>query len=563
MGIQPNIAPTSLFDIAPSNAGHSNAGTAKDDLFAKMMDRLLADAAERNREQQRAAMRAKAGQDSRPENGPALSGRAERAPHAPDRREPPRAEAQGGARDDQASRATAGDRRAESSKGGARETAAQEAKATDRPTAETEDITKTAQDTSAAEAPTDGTVTGDEAVPTEGERPTIADAMLPVTEATVEAATGAEPLILTLPNAMTPAVPVAEGAQQQGHAVAAAAAADAVPQATPAMGTLPGALSGQELTAMQPGEASVPVHALTEQAKAAQAASQTAAEQTAANQAGTGTLPTDGAELPLPDDLAELAAAKVAEKAEGKGAQTSADPDADNGTGGQQGADAALARPLQSAGTTTATAQTQPQAQAKPMEAGAAPAITPALQAGAAEPAAGPDHLAPGHADAKGTAPLDATAATVSLRPSRGSAATPQGVPQQVAVHIRKNVKDGNDQFTINLRPAELGGIDIKLDIGPDGRVSASVAVERVQTLELLQRDSRNLERALQEAGLQADSNSLSFSLRGEDNPFQNQGQRDGTGRHGRGFGNADEPSEPVAASHTVTLDPGRVDIRA
>ncbi|MBK3800340.1 hypothetical protein GAY33_14020 [Azospirillum brasilense] len=152
---------------------------------------------------------------------------------------------------------------------------------------------------------------------------------------------------------------------------------------------------------------------------------------------------------------------------------------------------------------------------------------------------------------------------TAQLRPSRGSAGLPMGVQDQVAVHISKNVSDGNDQFTINLRPAELGRIDIKLEIGQDGRVTASVAVEKAQTLELLQRDSRNLERALQDAGLKADSNSLNFSLRGEGGQsFQDSGRQGGSGRRGRGLGGGGEV-EDAQAAYTLTLAPGRVDIQA
>lgn len=153
---------------------------------------------------------------------------------------------------------------------------------------------------------------------------------------------------------------------------------------------------------------------------------------------------------------------------------------------------------------------------------------------------------------------------TAQLRPSRGSAGLPMGVQEQVAVHISKNVSDGNDQFTINLRPAELGRIDIKLEIGQDGRVTASVAVEKAQTLELLQRDSRNLERALQDAGLKADSNSLNFSLRGEGGQsFQESGRQGGSGRRGRGFGGGSGEVEDAQAAYTLTLAPGRVDIQA
>jgi hypothetical protein len=161
---------------------------------------------------------------------------------------------------------------------------------------------------------------------------------------------------------------------------------------------------------------------------------------------------------------------------------------------------------------------------------------------------------------------LDQPQATATLRPSRG-AGMPMGVHDQIAVHIKKNVGDEVDQFTINLHPAELGRIDIKLDIGADGRVNAMVAVEKAQTLELLQRDSRSLERALQDAGLQTDSNSLNFSLRGEGNPFAGDGRGDGknggSGRRGRGFGGGGDDDGTDSAVYTATLGNGRVDIRA
>jgi len=51
--------------------------------------------------------------------------------------------------------------------------------------------------------------------------------------------------------------------------------------------------------------------------------------------------------------------------------------------------------------------------------------------------------------------------------------------------------------------------------MGMDGRVSAVVTADNKDTLDLLQRDQRALERALQDAGLKADSGSLSFNLRG------------------------------------------------
>ena len=60
----------------------------------------------------------------------------------------------------------------------------------------------------------------------------------------------------------------------------------------------------------------------------------------------------------------------------------------------------------------------------------------------------------------------------------------------------------------------------MQLDVAPDGRVHAVIAADKPETLDLLQRDARALERALNDAGLRADSGSLSFNLRGQNQHF-------------------------------------------
>ncbi|MHC4984185.1 MAG: flagellar hook-length control protein FliK [Planctomycetota bacterium] len=116
--------------------------------------------------------------------------------------------------------------------------------------------------------------------------------------------------------------------------------------------------------------------------------------------------------------------------------------------------------------------------------------------------------------------------AAQAARPAAG----PQVAAEQVAVHIRKAVHAGQDRITIKLYPAELGRIDVKMEWADDGVLRAAISVERSETLDLLQRDSRALDRALQEAGLKTDSGSLSFDLRGH-------AESDGTSR-----GPGDEP---------------------
>jgi len=92
-----------------------------------------------------------------------------------------------------------------------------------------------------------------------------------------------------------------------------------------------------------------------------------------------------------------------------------------------------------------------------------------------------------------------------------------QPATNQVFVQLTKAVQNGQNKITVQLRPEELGRVEVKLDIGGDGRVKAMVMADKPETLDLLQKDSRVLERALQEAGLKTDNNSLSFNLHGKE----------------------------------------------
>lgn len=90
-------------------------------------------------------------------------------------------------------------------------------------------------------------------------------------------------------------------------------------------------------------------------------------------------------------------------------------------------------------------------------------------------------------------------------------------VATQVAAHIGHAVRDGQNEFKIRLDPPELGRIEVKLEMHQDGRVSALLAADNEQTLQLFERHHGLLERALQDAGLKADAGSLSFTLSGGD----------------------------------------------
>ncbi len=65
--------------------------------------------------------------------------------------------------------------------------------------------------------------------------------------------------------------------------------------------------------------------------------------------------------------------------------------------------------------------------------------------------------------------------------------------------------------------PPELGRVDVRLTVDSTGKAQAHLAVDKPQTLELLQRDSGTLARALKDSGVQLNNNGLQFSLKGQD----------------------------------------------
>jgi len=105
-------------------------------------------------------------------------------------------------------------------------------------------------------------------------------------------------------------------------------------------------------------------------------------------------------------------------------------------------------------------------------------------------------------------------------------------VATQVAAEIARNLKNGQTRFQMRFDPPELGRVEVNMRVGADGGVHAHLVVERPETLDMFLRDQRGLERALEAAGLNADSENLQFSLK-----------QDG----GRGFASGDGQGEPAA----------------
>jgi flagellar hook-length control protein FliK len=135
---------------------------------------------------------------------------------------------------------------------------------------------------------------------------------------------------------------------------------------------------------------------------------------------------------------------------------------------------------------------------------------------------------------------------------------------EQIAVQIQNAMQKGSTRLTVDLEPAELGRVEVKLNVDKDKNVTAQVVVDRPATLDLLQKDAHTLERALQDAGLQTSSGSLSFNLRDTGGQGGGAQQNGGGGQTGTGVGNgaaAAEAAKAATADIVATAD-GYVDLK-
>lgn len=285
-------------------------------------------------------------------------------------------------------------------------------------------------------------------------------------------------------------------------------------------------------------------------------------------------LPTETVELPaqtapLPAETAELPATAPAPLA-GKPVVS----DLTSGT-----ADDGLSQPLAAGAVSTGAAQSDIVAAEQPTVAQPAAVV---LAGATTEPkpiAIEADDLAP-------VAATESAATTASAHPSSHASATaqahaadqarfnqadatsrnamPQHVADQVAVHIAKAIKGGDDHIKISLRPESLGQVEVQLKIAADGRVKAVVQIDKPETMELMLRDARGLERALQDAGLKTDSGSLSFNLRGQDQQREH-ARNEFSGNGGAGGVDVINPEDEISAVEAMVAlsrANGGIDVR-
>ncbi|MCA1473054.1 flagellar hook-length control protein FliK [Bradyrhizobium sp. IC3195] len=186
----------------------------------------------------------------------------------------------------------------------------------------------------------------------------------------------------------------------------------------------------------------------------------------------------------------------------------------------------------------------QPDSVATDAKAGPADRAADPAQATSAAPAhAGPQAtIAPTETSAQAASTVQApltnatSAATASTATLTATAATHttavpiSGIPIEIAAAIRS----GKSRFDISLDPAELGRIDVRINVDRAGNVTSHLTVEKPETLQMLRQDAPQLQRALDDAGFKTGSNGLSFSLRDQNSSGQHSGQNNDNGGNAR-----------------------------
>lgn len=138
-----------------------------------------------------------------------------------------------------------------------------------------------------------------------------------------------------------------------------------------------------------------------------------------------------------------------------------------------------------------------------------------------------------------------------------------QAVADQVSVQITKALAQGMDKINIQLKPASLGRVDVQMEMAQDGRIAIAVTADKQETLDLLQKDSRELQKAMQQAGFDMNNGDLSFNLREQ----QGQGEQFADGRNGgddlAGASEEEILEAVLAEEHVDIIADDRVDVRA
>lgn len=124
-------------------------------------------------------------------------------------------------------------------------------------------------------------------------------------------------------------------------------------------------------------------------------------------------------------------------------------------------------------------------------------------------------------------------------------------VIDQIKVNITKSAVKGVDTIDIQLKPQDLGKVQIRMYVSKDGHLHTDIISSRQETADLLQREVETLSRSFQEAGYDTDKQSFNFSFQKENQANQQEEQQ-----LKQFIGNALEQEETAQANDNQVYDP-------
>jgi hypothetical protein len=177
-------------------------------------------------------------------------------------------------------------------------------------------------------------------------------------------------------------------------------------------------------------------------------------------------------------------------------------------------------------------------------------------------------------ADPQGQAPAQTSAPAAAQHATLAAATPVRGSPETVAnltAQIVKKLEGRSTRFDVELDPAGLGRVDVRVEIGQHGKITAALTFDNPQAANELRSRGGELSRALEQAGFDL-SGGLSFDVadqRGQQGQGAGGGQADdGASWRGKAFQAAlDQAGETVEAAVNGALNLQRrwnagVDIR-
>jgi flagellar hook-length control protein FliK len=177
--------------------------------------------------------------------------------------------------------------------------------------------------------------------------------------------------------------------------------------------------------------------------------------------------------------------------------------------------------------------------------AGAQPAAKDAIETASSDDIQGKDAGAAPTPDDHGPDPAPAAEGRGAAPPAAALAhasAPVRGSPETVAALAAQIVKklDGRaTRFDLELDPAGLGKVDVRLEIGAQGRITAALTCDNPHAANELRARANELQRALEQAGFDL-SGGLSFDVadngRQQGQPWQDQSQDGAGGFRGQAF---------------------------